>query len=97
MLNALNVDTHSVHKGSKMSHHPRKYSIRRDDVCVKCKSKYHSITSFEVKDKNLILTRQCLECGHQELITRAYAERGPKEEEEIGTAKDQKTAEDQKE
>ena len=83
-----------------MNHPPRKYSIRRDDVCIKCKSKYHSITSFDVKDKQLKLTRQCLECGHQEFIIRAYAERGPDKVNggtEIGTAKGQETTEDQKE
>ena len=73
--------------------HPRKYSIRKDDVCTKCKGKYHSITSFEVKDKQLILTRHCLSCGHEDTLMRAYAERGSKEEIN-GAAEGEKTAKD---
>ena len=72
----------------------RKHVTRNDDVCVKCKGKYHSVVSYEIKDvltccdesvpdkeihvwetKNLFMTRQCLECGHQTIIQREHKER----------------------
>ena len=54
------------------SHPPRKYSIRNTDTCIKCNSKFNSIIYFEVEGKQIILTKQCWECGNQELIKRSY-------------------------